>query len=133
MMVVGVGVDGGGVLKKCKKAPLAAAETAAAGRGGRQKNLSAPLSMPAEQKILVLLSASVERFGVSRMPNFFLPLSSYIYFVKYSWGRSLVCLVVSPLLIRDFHLKKTCSWDRQTIPHDAEAINGRKSPPKLLI
>ena len=39
------------------------------GRGEEEKNLSAPLSTPAE-KILVLQSASVVRFGVSLMQIF---------------------------------------------------------------
>ena len=37
-----------------------------------KKQLSAPFLMPAKTKILVLLSALVERFGVSLMPNVFI-------------------------------------------------------------
>ena len=38
----------------------------------QKKMLSAPFLTPAETKMLVLLSASVERFGVSRMRDFYL-------------------------------------------------------------
>ena len=40
--------------------------------GGGKKMLSAPFLTPAETKISVLLSVSVERFGVSRMRDFYL-------------------------------------------------------------
>ena len=41
------------------------------GGGIVKKMLSVPILTPAETKISVLLSASVERFGVSRMRDFF--------------------------------------------------------------
>ena len=41
--------------------------------------LTAPILTAAETKILVLLSESVERFGVSRMRDFFDPVHCTLY------------------------------------------------------
>ena len=55
------------IVKKMAKSALATAAKAKV----EKKMLSAPLVTPAEKKILVLLSALVEIFGVSGMQDFF--------------------------------------------------------------
>ena len=67
----------------------------AASHAGTKKMLSAPFLTPAETKILVLKSALVERFNVSRMRDFFLRLWPHgllkILFIS-CWILSICCL-----------------------------------------
>ena len=60
--------------------------------------LSAPAAMPGENKLLVLLSASVERFGVSHMGDSFWTLRSILgnSFGPLSWYLLLIVIPCSP-------------------------------------
>ena len=65
-----------GAQKKLVESLLAAAtEKKEGGGAGGKKMISANLATPAEKTVSVLISALVEKFGVSRMRDFFFTIT----------------------------------------------------------
>ena len=72
--------------KKMLKSALAtaAATAAATKRRGAKKKAISPFGDASRKKILVLLSASVNRFGVFRMRDFFIKQMALLVFARLS-------------------------------------------------